>query len=139
MAAKLIISSLAGLILGMLAVSLAVALAALFGDAPRLGAELAGTTARIGLVCAIYAALGVAIGALTCNQVGSLLIAVLGLPVGENLLGIAVPSLLLPTGAASVLEGLGSTPPWQGALVLLCYVAVTGAFAARLVLTRDLT
>jgi ABC-2 type transport system permease protein len=139
MAAKLIISSLAGLVLGILAVGLALVIAAVFGDAPRLGIELAGTTARIGVVCAIYAALGVAIGALTRNQVGALSIAVLGLPVGENLLGVAVPSLFLPSGAASVLEGLGSTPPWQGALVLLCYVTVTGAVAARLVLIRDLT
>jgi hypothetical protein len=90
-------------------------------------------------VSGLYAALGVAIGALVHSQLAAVLLAVLGLIGDQGLFGRIVPAHLLPTGAAHVLEGFGPYPSWLGALVLLAYVAVISGIAMAVSIPRDRT
>jgi hypothetical protein len=87
----------------------------------------------------LFAALGVAVGAIVHNQVAAVLVAVLGLIGDQSLFGRIVPAELLPTGAAHVNQGFTGYPPALGAVVLLAYVAALSGLALLVSIPRDRT
>lgn len=104
----------------------------------------------IALAFAIYAVLGIAIGALVRNQVGAIVGALVWVLIIEALLTVFVDWIgkWLPGGALrAVLEtsnvsGQGGTEvlsQGQGALLLLGYAVIFGAVASVTTLRRDIT
>jgi ABC-2 type transport system permease protein len=143
--AKLVIGLLLGISYGLIAVLSSMATAGVLRAAVP-GAQVfplgpdtlqawAGTVQASGL----YAAVGVAIGALVHSQLAAVLLAVLGLIGDQSLFGRIVPAHLLPTGAAHVLEGFTAYPNWLGVLVLLAYVVVISGIAMVVSIPRDRT
>ncbi|GAA1603001.1 ABC transporter permease [Kribbella hippodromi] len=162
--AKLIVYAGLGLVYGVIA-SLTSAIALLAAalvrgvDLTIPAADLSTLLIRLAVAAAVYTVLGVAIGALTRNQ----LVAV-GIVVGyfyflEYIL-LVVPGIntiypYLPGGATAALTdfsfitstiaeqtatpGPGLLPPAAAAAVLLAYAAIAAATAALLPLRRDLT
>ena len=96
---------------------------------------------------ALYAVLGVAVGALINNQVVAIVIGLLWVVFIEPILVGFLPDVgkWLPGGAAaSVLQGTTATgadllAPWLGGLLLLGYAAVFAVVGARTTLRRDIT
>ena len=106
--------------------------------APLLLGAVAGT--------ALYAVLGVGVGALVRHQVAAV-VAVIG---SEVLLAPLLVALVpdvgrwLPGGALAAVVGGGTAPedllaPWAGALVLLAYALLASAAAVALDRRRDIT
>ena len=99
---------------------------------------------------AIYAILGMAVGALLRNQIAAVIIALVWVLLVQPLLGVffSWAPKWLPGGALdSILhqsyQGGRTTadllPAWGGALVLIGYAVVLGAIAAGTTLRRDVT
>jgi ABC-2 type transport system permease protein len=103
---------------------------------------------------ALYAVLGVSLGALIKNQVAAIITALVWVLLVEALLGLLLPtfSKWLPGGAlnsamnvsvqADPTGGLIAAdrlPPWGGALVLLGYAVVFAVVASRTTMRRDIT
>ncbi|MFN8126622.1 MAG: ABC transporter permease [Candidatus Nanopelagicales bacterium] len=103
--------------------------------------------ASVALAYALYAVLGVALGALITNQVVAIVLALLWVLMIESLIVGLKPEVgkWLPGGASqSILSGMTATgdellPPALGVVVLIGYTVVFAALAARTTLRRDIT
>jgi ABC-2 type transport system permease protein len=109
---------------------------------PDLPAILAGVT----LSTALYAVLGVALGALIRNQVAAVVVAVVWFTFGDYLLSSLLPEVgrWLPTGAARAVGGMtlqsgDLLPAWGGGLLFAAYVVAIVLAARLLTLRRDVT
>ena len=102
--------------------------------------------AGLAVAVALYAVLGVGLGAVVRNQVAALVVGLLWWSQGvERILAgvLDQPGLerWLPVGAASALTapGDGTLPMWAGGLVLAVYGLVLALLGGRLVARRDLS
>lgn len=93
----------------------------------------------------LYAALGVAAGALLRNQTAAVGVVLVWVLKGEDLIAL-LPGLSrvadwLPTTLAEglVRAGAGSPSPWAATAVLIAYTAALAALGTRLTLSRDVT
>jgi ABC-2 type transport system permease protein len=99
------------------------------------------------LGCALFAVLGVAVGALVRNQIAAILGIIVWVVLIEALLVQLLPKVgkWLPGGALNgILQttGINDTtylPVWGGALVLVAYTVVLGGLAALTTNRRDVT
>lgn len=115
-------------------------------DAGMLGSILLGVT--LGL--AIYAVVGVSVGALIKNQVAAIVIAIIWVLLVEPLVGLFIEGSAkwLPGGALNAamnvttdaeLSSVDVLPVWGGALLLLAYAVVFAAIASVTTVRRDIT
>jgi ABC-2 type transport system permease protein len=103
---------------------------------------------------ALYAVLGVSLGALIKNQVAAIILALVWVLLVEAIVGLAFPAVSkwLPGGALNSamdvavrsdptggIQAADRLPAWGGALVLLAYAVVFAAVASRTTLRRDIT
>ena len=96
---------------------------------------------------ALYAALGVAIGALVKNQIGAIVGALAWVMIVESILTTLVPepARYLPGGAMAAmsemvsLNGQGFLEPWQGGVLLLAYATVISLIAAKVGSRQDVS
>lgn len=154
--AKLVAYALVGLVFGVLASVLTVAIAVPWLAARDVSLSLADADVWVVLggslaISALYGALGVSVGALLRNQVAAVLLALAWVLVIENiliaLLGAADLDAVgrwLPGAAAAAVTGqqvpgIELLPAWAGGLVLLAYTVVFAAFGLRLVVRGDIT
>jgi ABC-type transport system involved in multi-copper enzyme maturation permease subunit len=133
-----------------------VVLAALlpFDHAPLTASSV--LTVLVGAVFgfALYAIVGVSLGALIKSQIAAIIIALVWVLLVEALVGLAFPAVSrwLPGGALQSVMDVSVTtdmsgqlvdadrlPAWGGTLVLLAYAAVFGVIAMRTTLRRDIT
>ena len=147
--AKLAASVLAGAALGVLAEALAlgIALPWLAGkgvDRALGGGELALAVAGVVAASALWAGIGVGIGALVRNQVAAIVGTIVWILVPEPLLSGLVPDVgrFTPGSAGQALSGATGESllqPLPGGLVLTAYVLVLGAAGALLTDRRDVS
>jgi ABC-2 type transport system permease protein len=95
---------------------------------------------------AVFAALGVCLGALIRSVTGAIAAALVWIALVETIVGQLIGSGLtrwLPLAAGEALgrvgAGGGQLPQWGGAAVLACYVLVLGAVAMSATVRRDVT
>lgn len=144
-AAKCVVAAAMGVLLALVtAVTILVLATTLMPEphAPIEPATVAGITAGAAVVYALYAILGVALGAIITNQLAAVLVGILWMLVIENLIGGLLPRVApwLPGGAAQAVLGTpGSAAPWMGVLILLAYAVALVAVAATTTLRRDIT
>jgi ABC-2 type transport system permease protein len=150
-AAKLAAAAGTGLAMALVASAAVFAVALPWLRAKGIEATVAdgGVLARVaGLAAAValYAVLGVGLGAVVRNQVAALVVGLLWWSQGvERILAgvLGQPGLerWLPVGAASALTapGDGTLPMWAGGLVLAVYGLVLALLGGRLVARRDLS
>ncbi|MDF5757166.1 ABC transporter permease [Spongiactinospora sp. TRM90649] len=107
---------------------------------PRVPGILVGST----LVTAVYALLGVALGALIRHQVAAVSVAVVWFTYADYLLSSLLPQVgrWLPTGAARAaggltVQGAALLPVWAGAALFAAYVAAFAVLARLITLRRD--
>jgi len=150
-AAKLVAGAVAGLAMALAATAVVLAIALPW--LPAKGVEVAvadtGLATRLaGLwaAVALYAVVGVALGALLRNQVAAVVVGLLWWQGGVEELVVGVlrrPGLerWLPEGAAAALlaPGDATLPMWAGGLVLAAYGLGLALVGGRLVVRRDLT
>ncbi len=146
-AAKLVVYSLVGLSVAVIAaiVGLAIALpGARIKDMPlpKVGLVVQ-VVGGVLLAHALYGMLGVAVGVLVRNQVAAILGALAWVFIAEGLLVSLLPAVgrWLPGGAASALQGAYNPgghllPAWAAVLVLLGYAVALAALSTRCA-TRD--
>jgi hypothetical protein len=99
------------------------------------------------LGCALFAVLGVAIGALVRNQIAAVLGVLVWVVLVEALIVALLPKIgkWLPGGAlngilqATGLNNASYLPVWGGALMLIGYTVVFGVLAAATTQRRDVT
>ena len=99
------------------------------------------------LGCALFAVLGVAVGALVRNQIAAVMGVVVWVVLVEALLVALLPKVgkWLPGGAlngilqATGLNGTEYLPVWAGSLVLIAWTAVFAVLAALTTQRRDVT
>ena len=99
------------------------------------------------LGCALFAVLGVAVGALVRNQIAAVLGVIVWVVLVEALLVALLPKVgkWLPGGALNgILQTTGINnatylPVWAGSLILIGYTVVLGALAAATTQRRDVT
>ena len=115
-------------------------------ESGTIGMVLFGVT----LGMAIYAVLGVSIGALMKNQVGAIVTAIIWVFLVEALLSVFVDGISkwLPGGALNATMDVTTTrdmsaanllPVWGGALLLLAYAVVFATIASLTTVRRDIT
>lgn len=115
-------------------------------DASMVGSILVGVT--LGL--AIYAVVGVSVGALIKNQVAAIVIAIIWVLLVEPLVGLFIEasSKWMPGGALNAamnvttdaeLSRVDVLPVWGGAALLLAYAVVFAAIASVTTVRRDIT
>ena len=150
-AAKLAAAAGTGLAMALVASAAVFAVALPWLRAKGIEATVAdgGVLARVaGLAAAValYAVLGVGLGAVVRNQVAALVVGLLWWSQGVERILVAVlrqPGLerWLPGGAASALTapGDGTLPMWAGGLVFAAYGLVLALPGGRLVARRDLS
>jgi ABC-2 type transport system permease protein len=147
--AKLLVYAAAGLLLGVLALLIAVAMAlpwlAAEGVDPALG-ERSVALFVIGLLgtTALWGALGVAFATVVPNQVAAIVSAFVWLLILETVLAGLAPDVARysPRSAAGALmrvEGEEALSMWVGAAVTLVYVVALASIGSRLVIRRDVT
>ena len=151
LAAKLVVHALVGLVLGVLcalvATGIATATLAMRDHAAIAGSTVAQIQGGAMLGYAIYAALGVCVGALVRNQIAAIVGALLWTVLAESLTVALLPQVgrWLPGGAidgvlqSTPLRGGTFLPVWAAALVLAAYGAGFALLAARTTLRRDVT
>jgi hypothetical protein len=111
-----------------------------WGDVAQIGAGAV-------LGCALFAVLGVAVGALVRNQIAAILGILVWVLIIESLLVQLLPKIgkWLPAGAlygilqTTGIDNAAYLPVWAATLVLLGYAAVLGAIAALTTQRRDVT
>lgn len=151
---KLVTFFVVGALYGVGAMALAVAIAAPWLSAKGIDLDLDGLTGSIlsiVLSMAVYAVLGVGVGALVRNQIAAVVGALVYLNVVEAFLGVlpgvkdAYPYLpgganaaLIDTGQPGV-QDLGLLEPWQGGLLLVGYGVVFSIIGSWLAVRRDIT
>jgi ABC-2 type transport system permease protein len=107
-------------------------------------------TFGVTLGLAIYAVLGISVGALLKNQVAAIVIAIIWVLLVEPLVGLFIEgsSKWLPGGAlnaamdvttAADLTTADVLPVWGGAALLLAYAVVFGTIASLTTVRRDIT
>ncbi|MHB1210811.1 MAG: ABC transporter permease [Candidatus Nanopelagicales bacterium] len=129
-----------------------VAVAVLIGreHAPITAGMVGSILFGVALGLAIYAVVGVSIGALITNQVAAIVIAILWVVLVEPLLGLFVSGIgkWLPGGALDAamnvttqadLKAAEVLPVWGGALLLLAYAVVFATVASFTTVRRDIT
>lgn len=148
-AAKAVISAILGVMLALLS-AVTVVLLALWllpaGHAPIDWGYIASIALATMLTYALYAILGVSVGALITNQVAAIVLGLLWVLLLESLIGALRPEVAkwLPGGAAQSILG-GGMPgvdllaPAAAVAVLLAYTVALGAIAASTTLRRDIT
>ncbi len=110
-----------------------------------LDGRLIETAARSMVVAALWALLGVAVGAAVRHQTAAVVLPLLWLLVVEQLLpAYDLTGLLpwLPGGATGALAGIpapGALPSWAALLVLIGYVLALLVPSARAIVRRDIT
>lgn len=152
-AAKVLVYAAIGLLLALCTcvVALLLILAALPSfQTPLTVSMVVEVAAGVLLSYALYAVLGVAIGALITNQIAAIVLALLWVMLIEPILNLVWPHVgqWLPGGAASgilnaqvqTIDGFTDLlPVWLATLVLLGYAAVFSVVAALTTLRRDIT
>jgi ABC-2 type transport system permease protein len=151
LAAKLAVHAGFGLLIGLVCASVSATLVtALLSRRPHATVR-AGTVLQISggtlLGYALFAVVGVSVGALVRNQIAAIIGGLLWTLVVEGLLVAFLPSVgrWLPAGAlratlqASAFNGGHLLPVWAGSVVLLGYAGVFAVVAARTTLRRDIT
>lgn len=151
LAAKLLVHAAFGLVIGAVCALVTVLLG---GALLSTKTHAPVSAATIGQICvgtvvgyALYAVVGVSVGALVRNQVAATLGALLWTFVVEALVVAFAPAIgrWLPGGAlsstlqATSFNGGHLLPVWAGATVLVAYTAVISAIAGRTTLRRDVT
>ena len=151
LSAKMVVHAFVGLAIGLLCAlvgtGLAAATLALRDHAAVAGPTVVQIQAAAMLGYAIYAAVGVCVGALVRNQIAAVVGALLWTVLAESLTVALLPEVgrWLPGGAvAGVLQSTPSRggtylPVWEAALVLAAYGAAFALLAARTTLRRDVT
>lgn len=151
LAAKLVVHAGLGLLMGLVcALVSAVVATALLG----LKAHAAVTAVTVVQICggtllgyALFAVVGVSVGALVRSQVAAIIGGLLWTLVVEGLLVAFLPAVgrWLPGGAlratlqATAFNGGRLLPAWAGSVVLLGYAVAFAVLAARTTLRRDIT
>lgn len=131
------------IVVGGFGILLAIVLLPTQPHSPIDAGHVAGVYGAAILLFALYAVLGVAVGALIRSQVIALVVALLWVMLMEPLIVTFLPAVgkWLPGGGASAF--LQSSPDllplWAGALLLLGYTVVFSAIAIRTTLQRDIT
>lgn len=131
------------IVVGGFGILLAIVLLPTQPHSPIDAGHVAGVYGAAILLFALYAVLGVAVGALIRSQVIALVVALLWVMLMEPLIVTFLPAVgkWLPGGGASAF--LQSSPDllplWAGALLLLGYTMVFSAIAIRTTLQRDIT
>jgi ABC-2 type transport system permease protein len=151
MSAKMAVHAVVGAAFGLVCAVFATGLAALLLQLKDHAAVEVSTVVAIGggtvLCFAIYAVVGVALGALIRNQIAAILFALVWVLLVEALVVAFLPAVgkWLPGGAASgVLQSVSFTgttylPVWAASLLLLGYGVAFGVLAAATTLRRDIT
>jgi ABC-2 type transport system permease protein len=149
--AKLVVNAAFGLVIGLacalVAVVLGSGLLSFKTHAPIAGGTVLQICVSTLLGYALYAVVGVSVGALVRNQVAAILGALLWALVVEALVVAFAPSVgrWLPGGAlsstlqATSFNGGHLLPVWAGAAVLVAYTVVIAVVAARTTLRQDVT
>jgi ABC-2 type transport system permease protein len=149
-AAKAITSIAAGLLTGLVAATLAVAVGAIAitarGDSMQLsGADYARLIAGGAGAAALLAGIGLGVGAVVRNQVGAIIGLFIWLEIVENVIGDSAPKVAryLPGDLARGIAGqqAGTQQPLPLAislLLLIVYAAVAAAIGWRAITHRDL-
>jgi hypothetical protein len=103
------------------------------------------------LAMALYALVGLGLGALIRNQIAAIILAVGWVQLVEGIITVAVPQVgqWLPAGAVRAITlttsafggsgGLDTLPPWGGVLLLLTYGLAFAAIAMITTVRRDIT
>jgi len=148
LAAKVTASVLAAALLALLATALALAIAIVWLTAadrsvPLADGDLVGDGARLLLGSALWAALGVAVGAVVRNQAGAIAFALIWLLVAEPLASTVFDRVAdyLPGAAIAAVLGWDESglSAGRGLAVALAYVVVLGVAATAATVRRDLT
>ena len=147
--AKLIAYAGAGLVLGLFAVLVTLAMALPWLAAKNIAVEFAGRDVALFLVgvlatATLWGALGVAFGSVFPNQVGAIVIALIWLLIVENILAGLFPDLapFTPGKAAQALMRVDADDlltMWAAAAVTVAYVTGLAAVGAVFVVRRDVT
>jgi ABC-2 type transport system permease protein len=151
--AKLAVYGLVGAAAGLVSTAVALAVTAAWWAAKGGSLQLSGTDTWLTLggglaACFAFAIIGVGLGALMRNLVGSVAVALAWIALIEGIVGQLVGSGLarwLPFYASEALDrtNIGGTtrllPQWGGGLVLLGYAAVFAGAAVVTTLRRDVT
>lgn len=148
-AAKAVVNAVLGVLLAVVS-AVTVILLALWllpdGHAPIDWAYAGRIVAATMLTYALYAVLGVSVGALITNQLAAILLALLWVLLIEGLIGAVRPEIgkWLPGSAASSIlggqaSGVDLLPPAVAVVVLVAYAIVLGGVAASTTLRRDIT
>jgi hypothetical protein len=151
LAAKLVVNAAYGLVIAVVCSVVATGLGAILlgfkTHAPVAASTVVQIDAGTLLGYALFAVVGVSVGALVRNQIAAILGGLLWTLVVEGLLVAFVPAVgrWLPGGAlrstlqASTFNGGHLLPAWAGAVVLLAYAVAFAVLAARTTLRRDVT
>jgi ABC-2 type transport system permease protein len=154
--AKLITAAVAGLVFGLLATGAAVAITLPILSGRHIvsgvgGAQVAAIIAGAGAATALYAALGVGVGAVIRNQVGAVVAIVFLLYAAEPLIGFipGVGAAVQEYGLAGLAAGITATTAYPTAphllgqdaagAVLAAYAAIAMLAGAVLLRQRDIT
>jgi ABC-2 type transport system permease protein len=151
--AKLVTYAIAGIAYGVATILLTLAIALPWLSAKDIDVSLGangvpGVLVGVGAAVAVYALLGVGLGALLRNQIAAVVGALVYLFVVEQILS-AVPVVRdaypwLPGGANSALTGtfipnVNLLEPYQGGLLLVAYGLVFAILGTQLAVRRDVT
>jgi ABC-2 type transport system permease protein len=152
--AKLVTYLVVGAAYGVVVMALALGIAGIWLSAKGIDlatGELPATVGAIVLSMAVYAVLGVGVGALIRNQIAAVVGALVYLNVVEAFLGV-LPGVkdvypYLPGGANNALietgqpgvQGLNLLEPWQGGLLLVGYGVAFSVVGSWLAVRRDIT
>ncbi|MCY1142200.1 hypothetical protein OWR29_29750 [Actinoplanes sp. Pm04-4] len=148
--AKLGVTTVAGLVFGVAAAVVALASAAVWlaarNESPALGSGDLWPTIAGGIVWnALFAAIGVGVGALITNLIGAIAAALGWLAVVEGIVAQLVgdPAKWLPFALGSALDALPTAtdgpPQWLAGLVLAGYAAAFAVAATLTTVRRDVT
>lgn len=143
--AKCVVAAAMGVLLALAAAATVVVLVLLFLPDPHAPVSLGtvvGPTVGAAVVYALYAVLGVAVGALITNQLAAVMVGILWMLVIEGIIGALLPSVApwLPGGAAQAVVGAtDGMSPALGVTLLLGYAVALGAVATGTTLRRDIT
>jgi ABC-type transport system involved in multi-copper enzyme maturation permease subunit len=146
--AKLVATTAAGAVLGLLGIALSYAIGRICLDARGIPSNVTSSDVRLMIVgsvavSALWGAFGVGLGAVIRNQAGALVGTLMWVLLAESILFALVPSVgrFLPATAANVLTQIEvdhQLPVVAGVLVFCAYVAVAAVAGAFVTTRRDL-
>jgi hypothetical protein len=149
-AAKVVVYAAAGLLLGVFALAVTLAMALPWLAAKQVDPTLLDRDVGLFLLgllatAALWGALGLAFASVVPNQVGAIVSALIWLLIIETIVSGLLPDVApyTPGGAARglmrVSEGDDLLPMWAAAAVSVGYVVALAVIGARLVVRRDVT